>query len=348
MEIGFMIGFALVVGFISWEVGNQWWEYFWASGRYDNWRKYYDAATHKRADALRRMVALRSTGVTLHIDVYPRPEADAPVVIFSHGAMGYCRLFVTLALAFWDRGYTVVLPDQKGNGLSGGRRGDYTMSEAAQNIHDVTCWARGEFGDVPMFVTGASLGGSLAYYAAAAGAPATALAVLNLFDFSRIETGVALANQPVLVPLAARLLPLLPLIGWLRLPLAAMANFEDPRDPHDRHFLARWNHDPLPIRLVSVRFLASIVTTPACVSFEENTLPILVLVQGADQMIDPDETVASYERLGGPKKLIRLDGFNHISMNPAFYQRIVDACDAWFQPFLEGEPYAEVRSAGDD
>jgi hypothetical protein len=44
------------------------------------------------------------------MDVYPRAEEGVPVVVFNHGAAGYCRLFVRLALEYHDRGYTGALP----------------------------------------------------------------------------------------------------------------------------------------------------------------------------------------------------------------------------------------------
>ena len=103
---------------------------------YEHWRNYYDEETLARGDALREVHAIRSAGATIHIDAYPHPEPHAPVVLFNHGAAGYCRHFVRLALSYHDRGYTVVLPDQAGQGLSGGRRGDYSIAEATQNIVD--------------------------------------------------------------------------------------------------------------------------------------------------------------------------------------------------------------------
>ena len=89
-----------------------------------NWRIYYDDTTLERADELREVHSIQSAGASIHIDVYPHPDRDAPVVLFNHGAAGYCRVLVDVALAYFDRGYTVVLPDQIGQGLSGGPRGD--------------------------------------------------------------------------------------------------------------------------------------------------------------------------------------------------------------------------------
>ena len=118
----------------------------------------------------------------LHLDVYQRPEREAPVVIFNHGGAGYCRLFVPLALQFYGLGYTVVLPDQRGQGLSGGVRGDFTFSECVQNVIDVAHWAKQQL-ETPLFLAGGSLGGGLTYYAAA-GEPAPAIACLNRLDLS--------------------------------------------------------------------------------------------------------------------------------------------------------------------
>jgi len=186
---------ALLAGLVAlWEVGNSWWDTFQSDRRYDFWRSYYNADLLCRVDALRQAYTIRSTGVNLHIDVYARPETDAPVVIINHGAGAYCRLFVPLALMFYDRGYTVVLPDQRGNGFSGGRRGDFTISEATQNIVDVARWSKKLFGGA-QFLFGVSLGGAMTYYAAAAGAPADAIACLNLLDFGRgVVTRAALGS----------------------------------------------------------------------------------------------------------------------------------------------------------
>lgn len=128
----------------------------------DYWRLYYDEKVVERSDEIREEIEFQSTGVNIHVDVYANPDSNAPVVIFNHGAAGYCRLFVLLALLFYECGYTVVLPDQRGQGISGGRRGDYTISECVQNIVDVAHWAKNRF-RTPLFMLGGSVGGALTY-----------------------------------------------------------------------------------------------------------------------------------------------------------------------------------------
>ena len=94
-----------------------------ATMKSDYWHVYYAQNVVEYSEKLCEEFEIRSTGVNIHVDVYSNPKPNAPVVIFNHGVAGYCRLFVQLAILLYECGYTVVLPDQRGQGLSGGRRG---------------------------------------------------------------------------------------------------------------------------------------------------------------------------------------------------------------------------------
>lgn len=83
-----------------------------------------------------------STGVDLHIDWYPQCAPFAPIVVLNHGGGGHGGLFAKLALAFHANGYSVAVPDQRGQGRSGGERGDFSVAQAVQNIVDVVAWVR--------------------------------------------------------------------------------------------------------------------------------------------------------------------------------------------------------------
>jgi len=319
-----------------WETGASLWEKRrWRAGA-NYWRAYYSNALVRRSEALRREETLLSTGVRLHLDIYPRPEPDAPVIVFNHGAAGYCRLFVPLVLAFYDRGYTVILPDQRGQGLSGGRRGNYTVTECVQNIVDIAHWARRQFSG-SLYLAGGSVGGAYTYYAAAAGAPAQAIACLKLFDFGCPTDGLGISRLSGLAhfPLAASLsagFRLLAPMGWLRLPFAWFGAFDRLMDGRDQDFQAAWDADPIPPRLVTLRSLASTLTTPPRVPFECNKMPALVINQSMDQMVDPAVTKRNCDRLAGPKCYLEIP-FGHWSSQPAFWEAIVKACDEWFRQY---------------
>ena len=91
------------------------------------WQTYFDAATVTEVNAIRTAFQVASIGVQLHVDAYEQTPT-APVFIFNHGGGGYSRLFAPLALALFKRGYTVLLPDQIGQGLSPGTRRDLTVA----------------------------------------------------------------------------------------------------------------------------------------------------------------------------------------------------------------------------
>ena len=298
------------------------------------WRRYHSEQLVERSDRIREELAIRSTGVNIHIDVYPNPDPHSPVVIFNHGAAGYCRLLVPLALLFHARGYTVVLPDQRGQGLSGGRRGDYTISECVQNVVDVAHWARNRF-DSPLFMAGGSVGGGITYYAAAAGAPASAIACLNLFDFGngtdglRISRLASLARYRVIVKALKAGMAISKPLHWVRVPFTWIGAFDRLVDERDTTFQTQWDADPVPPRLVSLRSLASNVSTTPAIPFEQNQTPVLVINQSLDRMVDSGVTRYNFDRLGGTKRYLEVP-FGHWSSQPRFWEAIVQGCDAWF------------------
>ena len=305
----------------------------------DYWQVYFDPDVNKRSNQLREEYRLLSTGVELHLDVYQRPEGDAPVILFNHGVAGYCRMFIPLVLQLYDRGYTVVFPDQRGQGLSGGIRGDCTFAECTQNVVDVAHWAKQKFG-TPLFIAGVSLGGGLTYYAAAAGAPATAIACLNLVDLStpdilRFSHMAPFINIPYAAEFIQAAMALLKPFEAFHIPYGWIGGFEDDElmDDRDSQFQAHWNADPVPPRTISLRGLLSMLGFPPAIPFEANTIPVLVMNQKFDKVVDSSVTRRNYQRLGGEKHYIELP-YGHWSSQPEFWQRLVIACDDWFKAYL--------------
>jgi len=304
----------------------------------DYWRNYYDEKISEQSDNIREEYEIHSTGVTIHIDVYANPTADAPVVIFNHGAAGYCRLFVQIAMMLYELGYTVILPDQRGQGLSGGKRGDYTISECVQNIVDTAKWAKKQF-NTSLFMIGGSVGGGLTYYAATAGAPVEGIACLNLFDFGNGTDGLKISRMAffALSTTISRLFKqgtvLLKPFHSVQIPFNWVGAFDKLMDERDTEFQALWDADPVPPRRVSLRSLASNMITSPAIPFEENRLPVLVINQSLDQMVDVDVTRQNYEQLGGLKHYIEVP-FGHWSSQSEFWETIVQACDEWFKELL--------------
>jgi len=296
------------------------------------WKQYFDQETVARAEEIRRSEAVQSTGVDLHVDLFIQPEPDAPVFIFNHGGGGYSRLFTPLALALYDRGYTVLLPDQYAQGLSGGDWRELTFGKCVQNLVDAARWARERFAG-PLFMGGGSLGGGLTYYAAAAGAPVDGIVCHNLYRFDRAGDALALSRFAGLTAVPglpallggvtaalARLLPRLPL------PYGLLARFERMVDPRDTGFYVRWQADPAPLRRIPLQYMHSMMRTGMGRPLAANELPVLVINPVQDEMVDPAVTRRNYDELGGPKRYVELP-YGHWAMSAGFVAAWVAAVD---------------------
>lgn len=249
------------------------------SEKQDYWRKYHSEAALEWGDALRKEYEIVSTGVKIHIDAYERPEPDAPVIQFNHGAGGYSRLFLPLALALYDKGYTSIFPDQRGQGLSEGSRGDFTIGQFAENIVDVATWASRKYAG-NLFMAGGSLGGALTYYAAVAGAPVSAIICHNLYNFGDPRDSLAMSRLSFLnylpgVPallfnVIQRIAQVLP---RLKIPFLLLGRFEKMVDARAKGFYPLWRKDPYSIRTVSLRYIASTFSTPPAIPFPKARYP---------------------------------------------------------------------------
>jgi alpha-beta hydrolase superfamily lysophospholipase len=304
----------------------------------DYWRVYHEADDLARADALRTSYKVASTGVTLNVDTYDQPDPSAPVFIFNHGGGGYSRLFVPLALALYDRGYTVVIPDQRGQGLSEGDRSDFTVGQFAQNILDVSHWARERYSGA-LVLAGASLGSALVYHAAAAGAPVDAVVCHNLYDLGSPADSLAFTHFAFLAPIAA---PFVAMTGalariapTLRLPYRPLSDFRAMVDKRAPNFYDQWRRDPYPIREITLRYLGSVGNTPPPVPLEANPLPLLVINPTRDQMVAPSVTRRNYDRLGGPKQYAEID-YGHWMVGGGFEAEWAALVDGFVRGVLRG------------
>lgn len=300
------------------------------------WKRYYTDETVAQVEAMKQDVYIESTGVRIHMDVYEQADRSAPVLIFNHGGGGYSRLFAPLALALYPRGYTVVLPDQYGQGYSEGNRGDFTLSQCVQNIVDATQWARARYSG-RLFLAGGSVGGGLAYKAAAAGAPCDAVICHNLYDFGSARDSLSVSRFAFVSDL-----PLLPgifatttrmmasLLPSLKIPFMLLGKFEAMVDERDSRFFGIWRDDPLPIQAISLRYMASTFSTPSAVPYERNRKRVLVVNQMRDKMVSPQVTRRNYERLSGDKQYIEID-YGHWATGERFISEYVEILDQYMQ-----------------
>jgi alpha-beta hydrolase superfamily lysophospholipase len=300
------------------------------------WHCYYDRDTVERSNALRQEFYVRPADVELHLDAYLQAAPEAPTLLLTHGEGGYARMLVQPALALHARGYSVLVLDLRGHGLSSGAPGDFTLAQLAQDVLDAAHWARRNFSG-PLFLGGANLGGWLAYQAAALGAPVVGLALHQLYDFSsprevlarsRLSGLAGLPGGAQVASAAAR--ALMAVSPRMRLSTGALARLDGLLDERDNGIYEAWQADPNPPRAVSLRYAVSTLATPPALPYAENALPVLVINPTRDTMIDPAITRRSYEQLGGPKSYVEID-YGHWSLRDSFAQEWAGLIDDWLQ-----------------
>ena len=308
---------------------------------FNYWRNYYSDDIVHRAEALRREHTIESTGVQIHIDVYEQPDPQSsPTVIFNHGSLVYSRMFTHLALDIHALNYNVVMADQRGQGLSGGKRGDYTVPECVQNIVDVCYWAKDRYPS-SLFISGGSIGGAYSYYAAASGIPVNAIAAVNLFNFGIHRDALDLSRYAwqTKIPGAGTWNALMfkvlgRLFGNVKIPILLVGKFEKVMAKGQKAYDLMWSRDPNVERSVSLRYTASNFDNPPAIPFEQNRIPILVMNQSNDRMIPPEMTKRNYDALSGDKKYVVLEGFEHWSNKPEFWETVVTETHNWFQKYI--------------
>ncbi|NOK57656.1 MAG: hypothetical protein GFH27_549303n79 [Chloroflexi bacterium AL-W] len=323
------IATAIVIA--AYEVGTRWWETQRIEKNFNYWRNLCTPDVAERAECLRQSYDISSTGIRIHIDTYPQPNANAPVLIFNHGVRSYGRMMAGLIMGFYDQGYTVVAGDRIGQGFSGGQRGVMTFEQNAQNAVDIARWTKTRFG-TPVFMFGTSMGGPVTYCATAQGAPIDAIACFNLYDFSPGSPDIPDLFGTLAQRFSTRFWFLLKPLSWVRLPwkkvnAKAWASVIDEREPHMN---AIWSKDSLPLNFMSLKFIISLANSAPLIPFAQNQLPVLVINPNRDRMSDPAITQRNYERLGGPKHYAEVP-YGHYAFAEGFGRSIAEAADPWFK-----------------
>jgi alpha-beta hydrolase superfamily lysophospholipase len=134
----------------------------------DHWRKYQPLLSERMRLSAGREPAEEWwpwRGTDIHLDRYAAPAAPLTVVLL-HGAGGYSRLVAPYGLLLGAHGYEVVIPDLPGYGLSAAPAALFSYARWVDCAAD-RLRAEGQGTGRPVAVFGMSIGGSLAYLAAA-------------------------------------------------------------------------------------------------------------------------------------------------------------------------------------
>jgi alpha-beta hydrolase superfamily lysophospholipase len=235
------------------------------------------------------------------------PEGEPrAVVVIAHGASEHGGRYRYVVERLVPEGFAVYAIDHRGHGHSAGKRAQlermrYVVADLDHLIHD----ARAAHPGLKLLLLGHSMGGcvSIAY----------ALAHQQKLDGLALSSPVAaLAAAPLPLRLIAKgLSVVLPDAGIFEVEARTVS-----RDPDE---VRAYDEDPLNYRgKLPARSVQEMADTVARFEAESPTLslPLLMLLGTADELVPPEGGRMVYERAGSADKtLIEYDGFYHELFN---------------------------------
>lgn len=237
-------------------------------------------------------------------------EAGKAVVVLIHGQGEHCGRYEYAAAALGRRGYDIVSGDLPGHGRSAGLRGHIDRFDRYLEVVDG--WveeARASAAGRPVFLLGHSVGGLIAArYLETRPEAADALAGAVL---SSPALRIRLRIPPWKERLGRRLDGVLP---RLRMP----SGVHRQRVTRNEDVVRATDADPLMVHVASVRFFNELVRAQEAALAEAGRirLPLQLLQGGADEIVEPDASIAFGARVASPDKDVRmLDGLHHEIMN---------------------------------
>lgn len=249
-------------------------------------------------------------GLDVHLD---RTPGDAPLkILVLHGAGAYGRVMAPAAAVAQRYGYETVSPDLPGYGLTRVPRSAMTYDLWIDCVVDLIEAEHARDGK-PIVLFGVSLGGLLAYQAAARSNRVVGLIATTLADPRETMVRKGFARNAMLGTAGLWLLDKLSfLTDGLPLPMALMSRMNKISNKpelsrivmRDRLGGGSW---------VPARFLRTLMTTSPAIEPEQfTTCPVLLAHPGVDRMTDIALSRRFFDRLAAPKRMVVLEGASHM------------------------------------
>jgi alpha-beta hydrolase superfamily lysophospholipase len=272
-------------------------------------------------------------GIDVHLDRLSVPSSPFKVIVL-HGAGAYGRVMAPAAVLAQRHGYETVSPDLPGYGLTEVDRARMTYGLWVDCVTDLIDAEIARDGR-PVVLFGVSLGGLLAYQAAARSRKVIGLVATTLADPREAPVRRGFARTPLLGSAGLWLLDKMqPVTDGLPLPMRFMSKMDRISNVPELSDLC--SKDPLGGgNWVPARFLRTLMVTAPDIEPEDfHVCPVLLAHPGVDKMTDISLSRRFFDRIAAPKKMVVLDGASHMpTEHPG-----VDQLEAAVIEFVNGLP----------
>jgi len=251
------------------------------------------------------------SGLDVHLDRLAVPEAKFKVIVL-HGAGAYGRVMAPASVIARRHGFETVTPDLPGYGLTRVPRDRFVYPlwvDCVSALIDAELERDGR----PVVLFGVSLGGLLAYQAAARSKKVVGLIASTLADPRERAVRQGFARTKLLGSAGLWLLQKMhPLTDGLPLPMRHMSKMD--RISNIEELSELCSHDPLGGgNWVPARFLRTLMDTAPDLEPEDfDVCPVLLTHPGVDKMTEISLSRRFFDRLACPKKMVVLEGASHM------------------------------------
>lgn len=267
----------------------------------------------------------------IHLDRHAVASSPCTVILL-HGAGGYGRLLAPYGRMLAAAGYEVVAPDLPGYGLS---RVPRAMVDHAAWVDCIASLIDAEHARSGRAVVlfGCSLGGFLAYLAAAKSRAASGIIATTLADPREPAVQAQFARNALFAKAGLPLLPLMDaLAGGLRLPVRWFSRMH--AIANDAGLVDVFLHDPCGAgNRVPLHFMRSLFD--ACPDIEPEQFddcPVLLAHPADDRWTTVEASRLFFDRLKGEKQLVLLERCGHFPVEEPGVSQLRNAVLG----FLEG------------